>query len=125
MGEPGKPSAKKVKNQIPEGSQTIFHIVAEDVERPHVAEEMQKTPVEEHERDKGQDLLKGREMKGYLRDGVAGRNKAVSEDKLLYPGPLQALNDKQEQVDTYQEVVHHRMVLGLIGVANRNHFSTP
>ena len=57
MGQTGSPPAEKVKDEIPDRSEPVFYIVAENVERPHVAEKVQKAAVKEHEGEKGYDLL--------------------------------------------------------------------
>ena len=44
----GDQSSAQVQNQIRQRSQAIFHVIAEKIQKPHVADQVQPTSVEEH-----------------------------------------------------------------------------
>jgi hypothetical protein len=59
---PGSNAAEQVEQQVAERPQLIFHVVAEDIQRPHVAQDVPDPAVQEHERDKGEKLLRRGEV---------------------------------------------------------------
>ena len=95
---PGSPAAQEVEQKKPDRAHAVFHVVAEDVEEPHVSEDVQEPAVKEHEGEQGEDLLTGGKVRCHLRHGVAGRDKAVHVDKALEVLPLHHLIQKNEDV---------------------------
>jgi len=59
MGNTGCNPAHQVKQQVPKRPHLVFNIVAEDIQGPHIAEQMPEPPVEKHKRKKGKKLLAG------------------------------------------------------------------
>ena len=54
---PGNPAAQEVEQQKPDRAHAVFHVVTEDVEEPHVSEDVRNPPWKEHEGEQGEDLL--------------------------------------------------------------------
>ena len=121
MRESGGPTAQQIKEEIPQMPETIFHIVAEDIKGPHVSEEMPESPMEKHKSEKGNDLLSKGEVRRDFRDGIADRDQTVSQDKKALVRTLHHLNQEEKDVDTDNEGVDDRIVLGFDCVTDRYH----
>ncbi len=121
MGQTGSPSTKKVEDEIPHRSEPVFYIIAENIERPHVAEKVKKAAVKEHERKKGCDLLPQGEVRGNFRDRVSCRHETIDIDELILERPLRYLNQVEKDVDGDEKDVDDGIVFGPIGVPDRYH----
>ena len=115
-------TAQEVEQEIPKRSQAVFDIVAKDVERPHISQEMQKTSVKKHEGYEGKHLLEGCEIGTDVRDGVAGRYQSIGIDKTIHFIPQRHLEQKHNHIDTDKSRVYHREISGRIDVSNGDHF---
>ncbi len=83
MCEARSKAAQQVEKKIPHRTQPVLHVVAEDVKRPHVSQEMPETPMNEHERKQRKCLFKQSKVGSNCRHRVAGRNQAVGDNKFL------------------------------------------
>ena len=99
VSDPGGNAAYQIKQQIPERPHLIFHIIAENVQKPHVAEEMPESAVQEHEREKRKKLLAGRKIGCDMRVGVSDRYQPVYVDKTIQVGPLSQLDEENKDID--------------------------
>jgi hypothetical protein len=99
----------------------IFNVVSENVQKPHVAEKMPEAGVEEHEREKRDDLLPCAEISGNLGYRVPRRHKAVGVDEPIEPRPLQQLNQEEEHIGGDDQGIGDRKVPGPVAVANGYH----
>ena len=64
-------------------TQMILDIVSENIQRPHVAEQMPESAMKEHEREKRKNLLGGRKIRSDLGNGVTGGDKPVNVNKAI------------------------------------------
>lgn len=48
MGEPGSKPAQEIEGKVPDGTQAILHVIAEDVKGPHVHEDVPEPAMNEH-----------------------------------------------------------------------------
>jgi hypothetical protein len=60
--DPGGQTTEKIEKEITEVPAPVLHVVPEDEQGPHVAQEVNETAVKEHEREKREDLLAQREI---------------------------------------------------------------
>jgi hypothetical protein len=121
MGGARSPAAQKVKDEIAEMSQVVFHIVAEYIEKPHVSENVPESAVEEHEGKKGKGLFEKSEMGGDFRHRVPGRDESVKKDELvqiLVPGELDEID---ENVQGDEAGIHQGKGPGSDGVTDGKH----
>ncbi len=45
------------KDEIPNVAEPVFDVISKDIEEPHIAEDVQKSPMEKHGGQKGEVLL--------------------------------------------------------------------
>ncbi len=102
-------------------TQSIFHIIPENVQGPHVPEQVEETAMKEHEGDEGEGLLPEGEMGGDFRHRIPDRNKAVHYNESIQDGTLGLLNQKESHVETDNNVIDNRVILGLNGIAKGYH----
>jgi hypothetical protein len=101
--------------------QPIFHIIPKDVQGPHIPKQVKETSMKEHERDEGKGLLPEGEMGGDFRHRIPDRNKAVHYNESIQTGTLGLLYQKERHVETDNDVIDNRVILGLNGIAKGNH----
>jgi len=75
--------ADEIKYQVPQRSQPIFDIVPENIQRPHIAEQVPETAVQKHERYESNDLLGGAEISADLRNRITCRYQSIGKYKLV------------------------------------------
>ena len=64
-------------------SQTIFYVIPEDIEEPHVTQEVEETAMQEHEGKKGEHLLAEGKIQCDLWVSIPGRDKSVEIDEFI------------------------------------------
>ena len=116
-------ATKEVERKVPYGPQPVFHVIAEYIERPHVAEKVPEAPVKEHEREKGNYLLTGGKVGSELRNRVAGRNKSICNNKPVQSISLRYLHEIKQHVCGDNDSIDHRIIFGLNCVTNGDHRS--
>ncbi|VTR65990.1 hypothetical protein DESC_40021 [Desulfosarcina cetonica] len=121
LGHARSQAAEQVKDGIARRSQSIFDIVAEDVEKPHVADQVHEPAMQEHEGEKGDQFLAGRKVGGNLRIGEFGRHQPVEQQVMVTAAALGQLQQKAYDIDADDGVVDHRHPPGRCGVANGDH----
>jgi hypothetical protein len=82
---------------------------------------MEKTAMKEHERDEGEGLLPEGEMRGDFRHRIPDRNEPINNNELIQTGTLSFLNQKESHIETDDNVIDYRVILGLNGIAKRYH----
>ena len=102
-------------------TQSIFHIVPENVQGPHIPEQVEETAMKEHERNKGEGLLPEGKMRGDFRHRIPDRNEPVHDNELIQTGTLSLLKQKESHVETDNDVIDYRVILGLNGIAKGYH----
>ena len=105
-------------------AQSIFHIIPENIEGPHISEQMKKTAMEEHEWDEGEGLLPKSEMDSDFRHRIPDRNEPVGDNKLIQVGALRLLNQKEGHIKPDNDVIDNRVIFGLNGIAKGYHGSS-
>ena len=88
MRHPGGDPADEIKYQVAQRSQPIFHIVPEYIQRPHIAEQVPETAVQEHKGYESDNLLLGAEISAELRNRITSRHQTIGKYKLV---PFRAL----------------------------------
>ena len=109
MGQAGDYSADKIKNQVPEMTQSILDVVAKDIKGPHIAQQVKKAAVKEHKGQKSNRLLARGEVGGDLGNGIARGHEAVSVDKLIEFLPLRQLYKEHQDIDRNNETIDDRV----------------
>jgi len=102
-------------------AESIFDVVTEDIERPHVAEKMPEPPMEKHEGKERENLLEGCKIGADLGNGIPGRDKAVDIGKLLHPDLLRKLIKENDNIDNDDGVVDNRVIFSRYSVAQGDH----
>ena len=85
MGKSGGCAAKKIKDEIPDRSQTVLHIISKDIERPHIPQNVPEAAMEEHIRNQTEQLLAKGEISRHMGNRVAGWYQAVCIHKSIKP----------------------------------------
>ena len=125
--DPRDQAARQVEQGEPERAHAVLDVVAEDPQRPHVADDVEPAAVEEHA---GQErpVVVDRESdpRGPSRVGVAGRHDAQEVEepvaRLLGQGQLEG---EGEDVQRDQRVDGQRRIAAGDGVLDRYHRSPP
>lgn len=81
-------TTQKIEAKISNVSQSIFHIVPEDIEEPHVPQEVPEATVQKHKGEKGEHLLTEGEIQCNLWVSIPRRDKPVAIDEVSDPLPL-------------------------------------
>jgi len=101
--------------------QSIFHIIPKNVQGPHIPKQVKETAMKEHERDEGEGLLPEGEVRGDFRHGISDGYESVNYNELIQAGALRFLNQKESHVETDNDVIDNRIILGLNGIAEGYH----
>jgi hypothetical protein len=101
--------------------QSIFHIIAENIEGPHIPEQVKETAMKKHKRDEGEGLLPEGEMGGDFRYRIPDRHEPIHDYKLIQAGALGLLKQIEGHIETDDYVIDNRVILGLNRVSKRYH----
>jgi hypothetical protein len=121
MNQAGGNSGEKIKDKIPDVTQAILHVVAKDVEKPHVSKNVEEPSVKKHRGYERKDLLEGCKVRGECRVGVPGRDHAIEENGLLQSRPLGQLPEKDKAVQDDDHDIDQGKMLGTEGVPDGDH----
>ena len=80
-------------------AQTILDIVAENIQKPHISQDMHKASMKKHEGEECKSLLAECEVGRYLRNRISCRDKAVNVGKPVKILSLGNLNQKTDNID--------------------------
>ncbi len=84
MRDSGGESTQQIKDQKAYRSHAVFDVVAEDPQRPHVADNVYPATVQEEARKKRPVVVYGKtDLKRPIRPAVAGRNHAEQIEELV------------------------------------------
>jgi hypothetical protein len=104
----GGHAAEEIEEKIAEVAQTVLDIVTEDPQTPHVAEEMEPTPVKEHVGEERDRALRKRDVEGRTA-GDLGRDQAVdSEEKGVLPPTVEQKIDEDRDVQANESGINER-----------------
>jgi hypothetical protein len=99
MDETGSNSAEEIKDKVPEMSQAIFNIIAEDIEEPHVPEDMKESSVKKHGTQKREILFKCCKMSREFGIGVSQRDNAIEIEGFFQMRSLSELPYKNKDIE--------------------------
>jgi len=117
----GSQSTKDIKKEIPPGAEAILNIIAKDIKKPHIAEEMPETAMKKHGGEEGCDRLPAAEKRYPFRISVTGGNKGIPGNKGTGGLALGHLQSIKKHIEKDKKNVDERKMAGSDGVANRNH----
>ena len=83
VDESGHDAAQNVKEKISDMSEVILDVVTEDIEKPHVPQDVKNSSMKKHRRQEREDLLECREVNRDRRIRVSERNNAVEEEGVI------------------------------------------
>lgn len=83
MNDTGCKTAEEVEKEIAHGTDSVFYVIAEDIEAPHIPYKMEEPSVQKHKGKKREELLSPRKMGGHLRNKIPGRDQAIYVDKFV------------------------------------------
>ena len=98
MHERGSHATREIQQDVSRPTQPVFHVVAEDPEDPHVAQQMQPATVQKHGSEKRDDLIQEAKLKGHLGSGVTRGNDRVIEQRFLEVGAQAQFMQEYENV---------------------------
>jgi len=110
-------AAQHIEEQIAQRAKTVFDVIAKDHEKPHIADEVIPTAMQEHvgeERQQGDGVAEIYPGGG---EGKGGNEQVrkISGGKILY--------HENQHVGDDDQPVHDRKAGGTLGISNRNHRS--
>lgn len=118
-------SAKDVKHKVPDVAEVILHVIAEDIKKPHIPQDMEEAAVEKHGGQKRKKLLERREVNGHIRIGVSKRKNPVEIKGFLQAIPLGELPQEGDNIQTDDQGIDHGEVPGPHRISKWNHLLSP
>ena len=98
-------SAEEVEDEIPAMTEPVLNIISENVEEPHIAEDVEKTAVEEHRGDEGEDLFEGCKLGGEARIGIPDGDNSIEEESLFQLGTQGKLPEEGDGIEDNDEKI--------------------
>ncbi len=83
VNEAGGHTAKDIKKKVSDVPKAILHIIAKDVEKPHITKDMKEPPMEKHRGEERKKLLECCEVGRYTRIRVSNGNHSVEVKGLI------------------------------------------
>jgi hypothetical protein len=99
MYQTGSHTAKKVEDEISNMAEFVLDIVSEDIEEPHVPDDVKESAMQEHGGKKREDLLNRCKLRCNFRVGVSSRNNSEEEESLFQTRALKELPQKYQYVN--------------------------
>ena len=87
----GSHPGKEIKNEITKMAQPVLNIVSEDVEEPHVPEDMEESPMKKHGGQEWKPLLKDCKLPRESWIRISQGDNAIEEEGLFQMWPLRKL----------------------------------
>jgi hypothetical protein len=91
MDHPGGHTAEEIKDEISNVTQPVFDVISEDIEKPHVHDDMKEPSVKKHGGQEREGLAEGREMSSNFRIGVSEGDDPVDIKDFVQIGTLSEL----------------------------------
>jgi hypothetical protein len=88
MDHPGGHTAEEIKDEISDMAQPIFDIISEDIEEPHIHNDMEESSVKKHGGQEREILAESCKMRSDFRIGVSEGNNPIKIKDFLQMGPL-------------------------------------
>jgi hypothetical protein len=98
-----------------------FHIVPENIQRPHVSQQMPESPMKKHVSEQRIYLVEPGKMPGHLVNRVLGRYQSIEIIKGLTGRSRLGLKQPGQQIDTHQSIRDHRNTIGHLVVPDGYH----
>lgn len=124
MRESGDPPAQEIEKHVSYGAEPVLDIVAEDMEGPHIEQDVPDVSMNKHEGQERKELLARGEIVGQEGIRVPRRDQAVEEDKVIDLGPLSELDEIHPYINRNNQMVDDRVVSGFNRIADGNHGMT-
>jgi len=105
MDNPRCNSAEEVEDEIPAMTEPVLNIISEDVEEPHIAEDVQEATMQKHRSDKGENLFEGCKLGGEARIGVTDGDNSIEKEGLFQLGTQGKLPEKGEGIEDNDEKI--------------------
>jgi hypothetical protein len=99
---------EKVKDEIANMAKPVLDVISEDVEKPHVSEDMEKSPMKKHGGHKREPLL---ECGKLCRDrwiGISYGDNTIEGKSLFQIGALEELPDKGDDIEANEDDIDDR-----------------
>jgi len=121
MNQTGSDAAQEIENEVAEMTDPILDIIPEDVEKPHVPQDVEDSSMKEHGGQKGQDLLNGGKMGRDVRIRISCGNDPEKEKSLFKVRTLGKLPEEGENIENDDQNIDDGKMTRPYGIPYRNH----
>ena len=121
MGQARCQTANSIKDQITQRAESILDVVTENIEGPHVADQMPEPSMEKHKGKKRKNLLESCKISADLGNGIAGRDETIDVDKSLQTDLLSELVKENDNIESDDGDVDNRVIFSWYGIAQGDH----
>ena len=121
MDQPCCNSAKEVEKEVSERTKSILDIVSENMEKPHISQDVEESSVKKHGSQERESLLEGREFCREAWIGVSNGKDTIEGECFLKAWPLRKLPEKSQHVDNDDRDIDYRKMLRPYGISNGDH----
>jgi hypothetical protein len=88
VDQTGRHTAEKIEDEISNMTEPVFNVISEDIEKPHVHDDMKESSVKEHGGQKRESLFESGKVNGNLRVGISEGYHSIKVENFLQFGPL-------------------------------------
>lgn len=121
MDQTSRHTTEEIEGEISDVAQPVFNIIPEDIEKPHIHDNVKEPSVKKHRGQEREILFETGKVSSQFWAGVSEGHDSVRIEHVFQIRPLEEFPQKDNNVQSDDEDVGSREVLRANGISDGNH----